>query len=119
MEPIQSELTKRYFFDPSDPLFDDHFPGCPIIPGSLALACFQDAVRNSAELCNGAALELKGVRLARFIRFGRPGWMEVMIRRRDEHNGCVAFQCRAEQEGHVLSDATLEYRIADGYDLTA
>ncbi|MEN6485233.1 MAG: hypothetical protein ABFD98_10150 [Syntrophobacteraceae bacterium] len=104
------ESVFRFFFDPLNPVFPDHFPGYPVIPGSLLLACMQRA----AEWRNGSttrpAWRLTGIRNARFIRFGRPGWVNVEVDAcafRD--GGAVIFSCLAVQEGEALASAVLCY----------
>lgn len=46
------ELTKKgtFFFDPDDPIYKDHFPGNPVVPGSLIVQAFLTACRKDFEL---------------------------------------------------------------------
>jgi 3-hydroxyacyl-[acyl-carrier-protein] dehydratase len=38
MTPI--DRKGNFFFDPKDPIYRDHFPGQPVVPGSLIIDAF-------------------------------------------------------------------------------
>jgi 3-hydroxyacyl-[acyl-carrier-protein] dehydratase len=42
MTPTETPTDQKgnFFFDPKDPIYDDHFPGQPVVPGSLIIAAF-------------------------------------------------------------------------------
>jgi 3-hydroxymyristoyl/3-hydroxydecanoyl-(acyl carrier protein) dehydratase len=102
-------FTERFFFAPSDPLFLDHFPGHAVIPGSLLLGCFERAVRGHRDFNAGGNLKLKICTNARFLNFGRPGWIDVEIARGEERQGEVVFSCLAMQEGERLCTARMHF----------
>ena len=109
MNEIYPQVNERFHFDASDPLFEDHFPGRPVIPGSLVLDCFQKAIRDRLMSQEKPFLVLAGIRNARFIRFGRPGWVEVEISHMGVDDGRIIFSCLARQDGQTLSSALLQY----------
>lgn len=94
-----------FFFDPEDPLFQDHFPGCPVVPGSLILDCFHKA----AQKAGGQTLKLAGIQNGRFDRFARPGHLDVEVERSEGPGGTVQLKCRAVQDGKTISSALLRY----------
>ena len=98
-----SVMRNRFFFDPADPVFADHFPGCPVIPGSLLLDCFGKTAGRAAR----ERLKPVSIRNARFLRFGRPGWVDIEVVRAEGRGGEVVYSCRAEQEGETLCSAML------------
>ena len=54
-----------FYFDPNDPIYADHFPGNPVVPGSLIIQGFLSA---AGQLLNESAeLTLKGFRFKKFI----------------------------------------------------
>jgi 3-hydroxyacyl-[acyl-carrier-protein] dehydratase len=74
---------KRYsgtfVFDPRDPVFDEHFPGNPAVPGSLIVQAFLEAVREFA--ING---EYRRVERFRFKRFVQPGQYAFFLEQVDD-----------------------------------
>lgn len=65
MNAVKKQGT--FFFDPADPIYSDHFPGNPIVPGSLIVHAFITVCRQDqpAKLC--------AVEDFRFRRFISPG----------------------------------------------
>ncbi len=37
------EIKGKFFFDPSDRIYADHFPGNPVVPGSVIVNAFLEA----------------------------------------------------------------------------
>jgi 3-hydroxyacyl-[acyl-carrier-protein] dehydratase len=68
-------ITGTVYFDPDEEIYRDHFPGRPVVPGTLILQGFLAAL---------AGHGLKGQRLAveslRFKRFLSPGAYTYCIR---------------------------------------
>jgi 3-hydroxyacyl-[acyl-carrier-protein] dehydratase len=39
-----------FSFDPDDPIYRDHFPGYPVVPGSLVVQAFLDLAGDTGEI---------------------------------------------------------------------
>ena len=58
-----------FFFDPDDPIYADHFPGSPVVPGSLIIQAFVTAVRSCVAAQGACSIE--NFRFKRFISPGK------------------------------------------------
>ncbi len=101
---------EQYFFHREDPLFQDHFPGRPVIPGSLLVSCFH---KTASRWLTGAASAstwiLHAVSNARFIAFGEPGCVEVRMDGFSPHDDGLLLDFSAVQNGKLLALARLRY----------
>ncbi|ABK19388.1 hypothetical protein [Syntrophobacter fumaroxidans] len=61
-------LEGTFVFDPEDRIYGDHFPGRPVVPGSMIVHAFTLAAAG-LEFCSGPC----AVRNFRFRRFIEPG----------------------------------------------
>ena len=68
-----------FVFDPRDPVFAEHFPGNPVVPGSLIVQAFLEAVREFA-----IKEEYRRVERFRFKRFIRPGQYAFSLEQVDD-----------------------------------
>jgi 3-hydroxyacyl-[acyl-carrier-protein] dehydratase len=69
MDTVHSTTKKGYFyFDPNDPIYKDHFPGQPVVPGSLIIHAF---ISEISRYTRGAATQ--SITNFRFKRFVLPG----------------------------------------------
>lgn len=72
-----------FFFDPQDPIYADHFPGRPVVPGSVIVHAFKVA---------GGSLEDEAcpwsVENFRFRRFISPGEYAYRIEVAGRHLRC-------------------------------
>lgn len=57
-----------FFFDPEDPIYADHFPGHPVVPGSVIVHAFMVAGRGLQDPLSAWSIEN-----FRFRRFVSPG----------------------------------------------
>ena len=65
--PDAPEVKEGIFhFDPDDPIYRDHFPGYPVVPGSLVVQAFLDL-----------AGDVRGDRPVPFPLLSRPGGLPV------------------------------------------
>ncbi|MDD5722227.1 MAG: hypothetical protein PHY29_00660 [Syntrophales bacterium] len=62
-------LEGVFHFDPGDGIYREHFPGYPVVPGSLIVHAFLTAVRE-AEI-KGDVLSIENVRFREFLKPGR------------------------------------------------
>jgi 3-hydroxyacyl-[acyl-carrier-protein] dehydratase len=58
----------HFYFDPNDPIYQDHFPGHPVVPGSLIVHAFIEALYAS-----GGGPRPRSITHFRFKRFLPPG----------------------------------------------
>lgn len=101
----------------TEDVFNDHFPGCPILPGALVL----EAVEQAAQLLIAVTYSFDRVgrfqRLSRasFRRFVRPGdQLYLRCRRLDRLEETWTVGTSAEVAGRTVATATLEFVIESG-----
>lgn len=58
----------HFYFDPQDPIYKDHFPGYPVVPGSLVVSAFLKAVQAQE---GRTMTRIRNFRFRRFISPGR------------------------------------------------
>lgn len=75
----QKRYSGTFVFDSRDPVFAEHFPGNPVVPGSLIVQAFLEAVRELA--IKG---EYRRVERFRFKRFIRPGQYAFLLEQVDD-----------------------------------
>ncbi len=80
-------LTLPVSFDPDDACFNGHFPGNPVVPGTLIMGLCLEVVR--ARLGNAGPLT---VRRFSFARFAAPGAYELRIEDRGGEFACTLNQ---------------------------
>ncbi len=69
----------HFYFDPQDPIYQDHFPGHAVVPGTLIIHAFMEAVKSQAgepRTCS--------IRDFRFKRFVAPGRYAFWIQSRND-----------------------------------
>ncbi|MCP4134588.1 MAG: hypothetical protein GY754_26680 [bacterium] len=71
--------TGIFFFDPEDRIYADHFPGNPVVPGSLVIQAFITAAGSIGY--TSTALSIKNFRFTRFIA---PGEYRYQIEEKEE-----------------------------------
>lgn len=82
-------LSGAFYFDPADPIYADHFPGCPVVPGSLIVQAFLKALRNS-----GMGIRPGRIQDFKFRKFIAPGEYEFLLEKRGD-----SLRCRLLQPG--------------------
>ena len=69
MDTVYSTTKKgRFYFDPDDPIYRDHFPGHPVVPGSLIIHAFMSETGRFAK--NATAPSMANFRFKRFVSPG-------------------------------------------------
>lgn len=61
--------TGYFYFDPEDPIYAEHFPGHPVVPGSLIISAFIKAAEGIKQ--NEEAWNISNFRFKRFVPPGR------------------------------------------------
>ena len=62
-------IKGTFFFDPSDRIYADHFPGKPVIPGSLIVHAFLKALQE--EKVNNVRYIIENFRFREFVSPGK------------------------------------------------
>jgi 3-hydroxyacyl-[acyl-carrier-protein] dehydratase len=70
-----------FYFDPQDGIYEDHFPACPVVPGSLIIQSFVNLVSAPA-----------GIDSFRFLSFIEPGHYTWRIEEKPDRWNCFLFQ---------------------------
>ncbi|MEM5786205.1 MAG: hypothetical protein AAGU11_02730 [Syntrophobacteraceae bacterium] len=65
--PRCDAMEGSFFFDPDDPIYAEHFPGNPVVPGSMIIEAFMLAAFSTGQA------PARAVRDFRFKRFVSPG----------------------------------------------
>ncbi len=88
-----------FLFDPKDNIYKDHFPGYPVVPGSLIVHAFVTAAKRKGWIVGRWSLED-----FRFIHFVSPGKCQFRIRSYDKGN---VFECELRSEGKLSATGRL------------
>jgi len=92
------DLEGIFYFDPEDRIYADHFPGHPVVPGSLIVHAFMLAGKKL-----GLSRELSVLENFRFKRFIQPG--EYTYRVEIMENG---LKCTLYDGDSVVATGTLK-----------
>jgi 3-hydroxyacyl-[acyl-carrier-protein] dehydratase len=76
-----------FFFDPTDKIYADHFPGNPVVPGSLIVHAFMEASKKMGFSGKGYAIES-----FRFKHFISPGEYPFNIQVSSDGLRCELYQ---------------------------
>ena len=89
-----NELHGVFFFDPADNIYDDHFPGNPVVPGSLVLHAFMKAAQEA-----GLEMSRWAIEDFRFKRFISPGEYRFCMHFQEDQSTC---ECELYDEKRSL-----------------
>ncbi len=81
-------ISGEISFDPADRIYAEHFPGRPVVPGSLIMQGFINLARE-------AGFSPRALRRWRFVRFVEPGSYRYLIEASENRLSC---QLLAEDE---------------------
>jgi 3-hydroxyacyl-[acyl-carrier-protein] dehydratase len=86
-ETGQNSWDGIFYFHPDDPVYRDHFPGYPVVPGSLIVHAFLQA----AEECvfSGERLMIENFRFREFLI---PGRYRFRVELNDDRLNCVIYR---------------------------
>jgi len=85
--PSDLVLGGIFYFDPADPIYADHFPGCPVVPGSLIISAFLKAGQDA-----GPGKRPERIKDFKFRTFLTPGEYEYRLESRGERLQCRLFK---------------------------
>jgi|SRR5208337_3225337 len=80
-------MRGSFFFDPDDAIYPDHFPGNPVVPGSMIIQGFMLAA-DRIRACHGA-FSISGFRFRKFIS---PGEYDYRIEISGNDMKCTLFE---------------------------
>ena len=92
------EIKGIFFFDPSDRIYADHFPGKPVVPGSVIVNAFMDVGKES-----GFSDDQCIIKDFRFREFVTPGEHAFSIVYQSDQLKCRLFQSRSEASKTVVT----------------
>ncbi|MBU2521735.1 MAG: hypothetical protein KKD50_05850 [Proteobacteria bacterium] len=84
-------IKGTFYFDPSDRIYADHFPGKPVVPGSLIIHAFLKALKE-----NGVNKEYQTIENFRFKEFVSPGEYTFNIEICKDQMKCRLFRSSSE-----------------------
>jgi 3-hydroxyacyl-[acyl-carrier-protein] dehydratase len=111
-EPGRSAVAEKRF-SPATPLFADHFPGLPLVPGVLQIEMIAATGGKALRLAAADKLPLvAAVKAAKFYRPVEPGERcLIRVEITQLHAGRAAAQGVVEVEGRRAAAATVLYAL--------
>ncbi|MEN6466403.1 MAG: hypothetical protein ABFD62_14620 [Syntrophaceae bacterium] len=94
-----TEYEGVFHFDAADPIYETHFPQYPVVPGSLIIQAFLQALQENGIACQGLRIENFS-----FREFLPPGVCRFSIARR----GGI-LECRITKDGKKIASGILSY----------
>ncbi len=81
--------TGEFFFDPMDRIYKDHFPGNPVVPGSVIINAFSMAINK--HFGGNPDMSLSQVNKFRFKKFTPPGLYDYSLSKEKSSVKCTLF----------------------------
>jgi len=95
----ESIVAGEFVFDPEDLIYPDHFPGNPVVPGSLIIEAFLRVIGSAAK-SRGTSWSVENFRFRRFIS---PGQYAFRISR----NSDGSMRCALYDDGRTVVTGVL------------
>ncbi|MEN6318803.1 MAG: hypothetical protein ABFD82_08645 [Syntrophaceae bacterium] len=76
-----------FYFHPDDPIYRDHFPGYPVVPGSLIVHAFLQAAEEYG--FSGDRLMIENFRFREFLT---PGQYPFRVELHDDRLNCFIYR---------------------------
>ncbi len=96
------EMKGIFYFDPSDMIYNDHFPGNPVVPGSVIIDAFLKAAKEA-----GFSKRPFIIENFRFREFVSPGEHAFIIQLQSDELKCRLFQ-NGSDETEILVTGTIK-----------
>jgi len=106
----------------TEDVFDDHFPGHPILPGALIVETFEQASQLLIVISHEYTRvgRLRAVARGAFRHFVRPGdQVRVRCARTGGDDAAWAVSATAEIDGRRVASATLDFALVPAHDADA
>ena len=81
------QIKGTFYFDPADRIYEDHFPGTPVVPGSLIVHAFTETGKKLGFVVDGCTIEN-----FRFREFVSPGEYPFDIQLLPDRLKCRLYQ---------------------------
>lgn len=94
-----TEYEGEFNFHTGDPVYESHFPGYPVVPGSLIIHAFLKALQENGISCKGLHIQQFS-----FREFLAPGVCRFRIARRGG-----LLDCRITKDGKRIASGMLSY----------
>ena len=91
-------IKGTFYFDPSDKIYSCHFPGNPVVPGSLIIHAFLKALKK-----DGVNEEYKTIKNFRFKKFISPGAYPFNIEILQNQMKCMLFQNNSDSMRPIVT----------------
>jgi 3-hydroxyacyl-[acyl-carrier-protein] dehydratase len=85
----QNRHEGTFYFDPADRIYEDHFPGSPVVPGSLIVSAFSEAGKKIGFVADCLTIEN-----FRFREFVPPGEYPFTLELLSDRLKCRLYQGR-------------------------
>ena len=92
------EINGTFYFDPDDRIYEDHFPGNPVVPGSVIVNAFLRAGKESG-LWEGKYI----IEDFRFKGFVSPGEHAYRIEFQTEQMKCRLFETDSDSSKTLVT----------------
>ena len=83
-------MKGKFYFDPCDRIYSDHFPGNPVVPGSLIINAFLEAGKTAG--FEGIQYTIENFRFREFVS---PGEYDFGIEFLQDRLKCTLYQDRS------------------------
>jgi len=97
-----SVFSGSFYFDPADPIYADHFPGCPVVPGSVIISAFLEAGRTAQP-----GMRPQGVQNFKFRTFLPPGEYPFRLEIQEDRLQCRLWQGETENRRPLVTGTIL------------
>ena len=102
LRPQKQTYEGVFDFDPGDPIYKDHFPGHPVVPGSLIIQAFVTAAQSFPVPFKAVAVEN-----FRFRRFVAPGKYPYRLEQHGEGEKGQSWRCSLLDGDQVVASGVL------------
>ena len=98
-KPKIGDINGSFFFDPKDLIYQDHFPGNPVVPGSLIVHAFITAMKQA-----GFKSKSFAAKKFRFKEFVSPGNYQFSIKAMDNQ-----LKCRLLYKDNIMATGIIQF----------
>jgi len=82
------KISGKFYFDPNMEIFNTHFPGHPVVPGSMIVDKFISHLRD----IKAKSFKKVEIRNFKFLKFISPGEYSFIIEQKRDLYKCMLFE---------------------------